>query len=405
MRDAIGVVSRWIVKTADVLAPTPFVRACYRQLDRENQARSAHWIDWSDEDLGKLLQVVDQQRLEFHEEDSHTNVRSAVARYLEASVIPLCADPRLYSMPERLRDARQTGTLMYRRFDGRCMTIWDSKAGVPLLCPDDSREEGMRVARRYIPTIAGWRNNGKSVHKLVLNPPNIARGDLKVEMRALFKTFNKAFMKSGRFPEIKGALVSLEAPLSARGNWNVHLNVILLVDGFLDYNKIVSAWGHQFDAQRLRGDQAQIAAAMREMIKYAVQAMPGKSADHKRRGISEAPALIEWPGDAFLEWWEGHQHFRRTRSYGLLYGLEKPPKESLEGFEAIGYVRHDGNRLVRTLTLLDSIPGDKSQMPDHRERLRQHIKRLQGDPDRHSGALKAMARAFSSWRNMQKTED
>lgn len=387
----------------DVLQPPPYVRAGYRQLEREDEAEGQQWIDWSRDDLHRLLQVVDQQRLEFAEEDSHANVRLAVARYIESTVMPHCADPRLWQMPMRLREARQTGTIMYRRSDQHFVTIWDTKAGVPLLCPDDSREEGMRVARRYIPTIAAWRNNGKAVHKLVLNPPNIPRGELAQGMRALCKTFNEIFLKSGRFPEIKGALVALEAPLSVRGNWNVHLNVILLCDGFLDYKKVSSAWGHQFDAYRLRGDQTAIEAALREVIKYAAQAMPSKSAEHKRRGMSEAPALVEWPPDAFIEWWEAHQRFRRTRSYGLLFGLEKPEPESLDDFVSIGTVHHDGTKLVRRFALLDSIPGDKSTTPDHRERLRAHVRRLLGDPEEHRKALAVMQEAMNTWPTMTKS--
>ncbi len=30
--------------------------------------------------------------------------------------------------------------------------------------------------------------------------------------------------------------------------------------------------------------------------------------------------MIEWPPERFLEWWEGHRRFRRTRSYGCLFG-------------------------------------------------------------------------------------
>lgn len=403
MREPLSLISNWMLRTPDVLMPPPDVRAAYRQVERENEARAQHWIDWDESDLDRFIDIVDQQRLEFAEEDTHANVRQAVAQYIERVVLPcdLCVDPAMDTIPSRLRAARQTGTMMYHPGEGRFITIWDEKAGLRLLCPDDAREESMRVSRRYVPSIADWRNNGKAVHKLVLNPPNIARGELRAGMRDLFKTFNRIFFKSGRFPEVKGALVTLEAPLSVSRSWNVHLNVILLCDGFLDYNKIVAAWGHQFDAYRLHGDREQIEAALREQIKYAAQAMPSKSDEHRRRGISEAPAMLEWTAEEFLEWWGAHQRFRRTRSYGLLFGLKEPEPESLDGFVAVGAVSMDGTKRIRRLFLLDSIPGDKSSPEDRKSALKSYIRRLTGPPDRHKAALAIMHRALNPWHTQQ----
>lgn len=402
MLDAFGPVTRWLQHTSDVLAPpSPYVQQAMRQIEYEHEASSQHWIDWDVSELDRFLQIVDQQRLEFAEEDSHANVRQAVARYLEQHVTPITDDERLQGMPSRLRGARLSGTIMYRREDQKLITIWDTKAGVPLLCPDDAREEGMRVARRYVPTITDWRNNGKAVHKLVLSPPNVPRGELKQAMRDLFKTFNKIFFKSGKFPQIKGALVTLEAPLAKRRDWNVHLNVILLCDGFLDYQRIVEHWGHQFDAQRLRGSREQIEAALRECVKYATQAMPSKTAEHRARGVSEAPALIEWTGDEFLEWWRAHQRFRRTRSYGVLFGLDDPEPESLDGFEAVGTVSLEGTQRVRRFALLDSIPGDKSSGEDHRQRLSRAVRRLLGSPGGINRALQTMKEASEAWQEIR----
>lgn len=30
--------------------------------------------------------------------------------------------------------------------------------------------------------------------------------------------------------------------------------------------------------------------------------------------------MIDWPPERFLEWWEAHRRYRRTRSYGCLFG-------------------------------------------------------------------------------------
>jgi hypothetical protein len=402
MREPLSVITKWMVSGGDVLEPPPLVQAAYRQVAREEEALSQHYVEWSPAAITPLLEMVDQQRLEFEEEDEHKNVRLAVARYIETVIIQsICYDERVWKLPRRLREARETGTLMYRPADQRWIAIADDKAGLPLLCPDDSREEGMRITRRYVPTISAWRNNGKAIHKLVLNPPNIPRGQLREGMRELFKTFNKIFFKSGKFPEVKGALVSLEAPMSKLRNWNVHLNVILLCDGFLDYDKIVAHWGHQFDAKRLHGDVEQIEAALREVIKYAVQAMPSKSLEHQRRGISEAPAMLEWTAEEWLEWWDAHQRFRRTRSYGALYGIKEPEPESMEGFVGAGSFWHKGTRIVRRIHLLDSIPGDKSSNTSLVDRYRKAIERLRGPPDEALRCLELAQQAERAWQQIE----
>lgn len=402
MRDPCGVVSRWMTKGGgDILEPPPFVQAGLRQLDREDEAQADHLLLWSPDEAVPLLQLIDQKRLPFDEEDYHDNVRKSVARFIEREVLPHVADPRLEKVPMQLREARQKGLVMYRPSDRKFITIWDTKAGIPLLCPDDAREEAMRVQRRYVPTLAAWRNDGKALHKIVLTVPNFAPGKLHEGMRAIFKRFNKIILKSGRFPEIKGALVVLEAPLGETRDWNVHLNVILMCDGFLEYQKLRDLWLWTFNARRIRGDSVEdIEKELREIIKYPVQAMPSKSAEHAAGG-SRAPALLDWTGGEFYEWWSAHQHFRRTRSYGLLYGLDKPEPESLEGFRAVGQVWHDGDRRRRSLTLLNSIPGDKSSGETWVERYRRAIQRLLGPPDEARACLELADQARAAWQELR----
>jgi hypothetical protein len=401
MREPFAVTTKWVLAGGDALtSPPPAVQAAYRQIDRQNRASTAHYIDWSSEEIEPLLHLVDQQRLEFDIEDSHANVRLAVARYLETTVTIASADPSIWKLSARLRAARQTGTLMYNPMAKKFITIWDDKAGLPLLCPDDAREEAMRVQRRYVPTLVDWRNNGKAVHKLVLTMPNYAAGSLREGMDTIFKRFRRLVLKSGRFPEIKGALVTLEAPLSEHRDWNVHLNVIVMCDGFLDYGKLRALWHWQVDAYRLRGSQEDVETALRELIKYPVQAMPSKSDGHARNG-SRAPALTEWTAAEFIEWWDAHQRFRRTRTYGLLFGLDDPEPESLEGFVSIGFVCHDGTRLVRRLTLLDSIPGDKSSGTGALDRYRRAIERLHGPPDAAREGLQLAEQAIAAWEQIQ----
>jgi hypothetical protein len=449
MREPLRVISQWMLTADNLRSPPPLVQAAYKQVGREDEGEAQHWIDWSDDELTQLLQVVDQQRLEFSEEDAHANVRLAVARYLETTVIPSVADPAIWKLPERLRNARKEGTLMYHPAQQKFVTIWDEKAGLPLLCPDDAREEAMRLQRRYVPILADWRNSGKAVHQGVFTTPNVAPGKLRAEMRRICKRLVDVLWKSGKFPQIKGMMVTLEAPLSRHRDWNVHLNVLLMCDGYLDYGDVRRAWHWDVELQRVRVDPKKdesyadaIKRSMRELVKYPVRAMPEKShakaaaarADasgrdhgaHDADGREEtgrlevpggtggdrsdeatararsddraaAPALIDWTAAEWIEWWEAHQKFRRTRTYGELYGIAKPEPESLDGFVAVGFVRREGTQLIRRLTLLDSIPGDKSSETSLVDRYRRALQSLRGPPDEARRALQLTSEAMQAW--------
>lgn len=47
----------------------------------------------------------------------------------------------------------------------------------------------------------------------------------------------------------------------------------------------------------------------------------------KEAHLELAPALIDWPRERFMEWWEAGLRFRRTRSYGLWFKLGDPERE------------------------------------------------------------------------------
>jgi hypothetical protein len=375
------------------------VKSALAQLDRYEAAEHPQLLNWNHGELDALLHIIDQQRLEFSEEDSRANVRLEVAGFLDRVVSRGQADPTWRKLSQRLREARLTGTIMYSADKRKVVTIWDAKAGLPLLCPDDAREESSRVSRRYVPTLAEWKNNGKAVHKVVFTMPNYAPGQLAKGMKAIFKRFKRVVLGK-RFPEVKGALCTLEAPLSANREWNVHLNVLLMCDGYLDYAKLRGLWHWQLDAYRVREGAEGIEATLRELVKYPVQAMPSKSHRTAAAG-SYAPAMLEWTAAEFQEWWQGHQRFRRTRSYGLLFGLEKPPKEGLDGFVSVGTVTREGTSLIRRFALLDSIPGDKSLQTDHRQRLKSYLRHLLGDPHRHRAALQLLRQGAQAWQTLQ----
>lgn len=443
MHNPSEIIHRWLCSHRT--DETPHVRAAYAQLDRYDQAERQSWMDWSLEDLTRFCAIVDQQRLEFAEEDSRDNARKAVARYIEMTVAPACADPDVRKLPARLREARQTGTIMYRKQDQKFITMWDQKAGLPLLCPDDAREEAMRVQRRVVPAVMkALEQKGARAYSCVFTQPNDAPGQLRAGMRRLSKRFNAFIRKCKRDQSlpILGAYAVMEAPLGGYRTWHPHLNVILITSGWFDYAKLRELWRCNVHVERLVGSQDSIEAALRELIKYSVRSVPEKSHAKAHSGFDQlgsagpglgagvrrtgndhadasqappdpgqaartadrpaAPALIEWTAAEFLEWWRAHKRFRRSRGYGVLFRIAKPEKESLDGFEATGTVTRESGRLIRRLHLLESIPGDKSTTPDARERLRRHLRRLTGDPNEHRKALLVMQEAMAAWQTIQK---
>lgn len=115
--------------------------------------------------------------------------------------------------------------------------------------------------------------------------------------------------------------------------------------------------------------------------------------------------MVEWRGMDALEYWRAHKGFRRTRTYGRLYGLPKPEKLDLSTVRWHGTVNWGGleKGFFLRSPLLESIPGDKSSTIPLKDRLREHLQRLFGDPDRHKRQLQLMQQAAAAWQTMQKT--
>lgn len=397
------IVDDWETATQGELLEKPaYVLAAERDVARRTELEQQHWFDWSPDELQHFGELVGQQRLELSEQDTHANVRQAVAQFLERVVMPHRADPSIARLVEKLRLARRTGTYMYNRATGKIVTIVDDKAGLPLLCPDDARDEASRLQRRYVPTLAAWRNSGKALHYAVFTTPNAPPGKLRAEMVSIVKRFTKIFRRGRGFPEVKGALLTLEAPLAADRDWNVHLNVLLMCDGFLDYEKLRAAWHWNVEIDRVRpnerGEESYedaVRRTLRELVKYPVQAMPTKSEEKRRRrhrdGREPPPAMLEWTEREWSEWYDAHGRFRRTRTYGELYAIAEPEAESLEGFEAVGTFWSEGRVRRSRFPLLDSITGDKSSGMDIRELAIEAFRKLFGPPGQLERVLRAHA--------------
>ena len=121
----------------------------------------------------------------------------------------------------------------------------------------------------------------------------------------------------------------MEDPLSADHQWNVHLNVILLVDGRFDFDQAGAVWsevwGTYADVRFQPLKREGIAGALAELVKYAAKTIPaegaGEGTTNPRTNRPAPPAMTEWPPDLFIEWWDA-RHYRRVRGYGRLYAID-----------------------------------------------------------------------------------
>jgi hypothetical protein len=340
--------------------------------------------------------------------DERAKARDRVAHFLETKVAPFMVRRSEQALSERLCECRQE----YRRGitpAGKNILRWDRKAGLPLLCPDDAREEAMRLSRRIVPHLMQQLADGAQAHYGVLTWPNATPGQLRetmIKLNRRFYSIIRACKRRDRPFPIVGAVAVMECPLGWRRDWHPHLNVIFVTDGFFDYGEFRKRWHYNVDLRKLTGTREAIERSFRELIKYSTRAVPEKSADHASKmrvgwngeEIPPAPSMIEWTPQEFLEWWRAHRRFRRSRTYRSLYGVAKPEKldQSTVRWVAIGRREwaFDGAFRERS-PLLEFIPGDKSTVIDVRRALKEAWSKLLGPPDLTSGLADA-ARAIKS---------
>jgi hypothetical protein len=256
--------------------------------------------------------------------EKHRAVEWLTARYLQAVVAPWCADHRpelegrMRELAHALHECRQAGP--FGVADGGIVVAWESKCGHKKLCPDEARQESLRLEERYSDLIAEHARRGGRVYKAWFTLPNYPPGRLSEGMRHILKRFRDRFVRSRRF-QVEGALVILEAPLSSARDWNVHLNVVLLTRGWLSYKQLRAAWGANVEIRQHSDFRPKgLHALFSEMVKYATRSVPEKSLDEKHT----APPLVSWTPAEFIEWFEAHHPFRRTRTYGSLFRVPKP---------------------------------------------------------------------------------
>jgi hypothetical protein len=309
------------------------------------------------------LEAHEQLSLDLSGYNERHLIRAALAEKLEREVNPGAPETWLHKYPERLRMARLSGQSGLRLRDGKMIVYWDNKAGLSRLCPDDAREEAMRLRRRVLPRVRELRDDGHRMLYAVFTMPNSAAGSLRRGMETIcerFRALLKARDADGApvFPQIKGALSVLEAPLGASRDWNIHLNVIMPTRGFVDFAELRQRWGWNVHLRWIGDKPGQFEAAFSELIKYAVAATVAKSAEHAQDGKTRAPPMLDWTRDELLEWLRAMKGFRRTRAYGALYKLDQPDREDTGPILWLGNVRFSGGSYVHSVSLLDSIPED-----------------------------------------------
>jgi hypothetical protein len=228
--------------------------------------------------ISNAAQCLEQRELSGY--DKRASVRAELGHKMKAMVGRTRApESWILDNAERLLTARRSGQLGVCLSTGKAIVMWDLKAGLSRLCPDDAREESMRMRRRVTPTFEQLVEAGYRLTYAVFTSPNVPLGRLRAEMVGIFTRFKRIVLDPKVFPQISGALAVLEAPLSRDREWNVHLNVILVTRPrqFLDWGKLRRLWHWQVHLQRLEGTPDGIRNALNELIKYAVTAVALKS--------------------------------------------------------------------------------------------------------------------------------
>lgn len=369
LHTAENMVHRYLVAGRSIAHAPPVVRHALQTVDRDRAAR-----EWRNEpkQFRLALHVHDELAAKGDSYKRRARVRRDLADYIERSVLPVHWDLRFYTAAEKLRNARDRGFYGFRE-DGSLVTCWDNKSGLSKLDPDEAREESQRLAERYGAHVLELAKKGRGLHYLVLTIPNVDVGELAEAQRAMFRkwiNFKRIQSKKHQvFAEILGDIAIMESPLAADGKWNVHLNVLLVTQRRFHaglYEKIRREWKFNCHMRAVKGDAGEIARAFNELLKYGLRTVPEKSNAKASRHATDAPAMTEWPVARFVEWFDAQHRFRRTRTYGCLYGskVPKPEPRSLDGVTWLGHMSLGAEYFRVALPLLAGplilVPGDKS---------------------------------------------
>ena len=83
--------------------------------------------------------------------------------------------------------------------------------------------------------------------------------------------------------------------------------------------------------------------------------------------------MIDWPPERFVEWWEAHRRFRRTRSYGCLFGealgelsgdIEDRPRGEITWYGRLWWQARSQGYAVEGARPVSLIQANKSSIGD-----------------------------------------
>ena len=277
-----------------------------------------------------------------------------LADMIQHKVIPLYGDidPFLRELPPKLRACRDSG-LVGVTAQGDVKHRWPEKCNQSKLCAHEAREEGQRLAERYLRPVSNFINDHKraKLQYWVISPLNVAPENLHDAKRQLFQIYSR-LNRRAITKNVAGSLVVQEDPVSKDGKqWNVHLNVLALVNGHFswgDYRRaFMDELGHsdlqiefitEHEMRRRSQAKAQrrakitgthslpmnrhqvITDAFVELVKYITKIT---GFDHNNKSetgeLSEAPPMYAWTAQQWYEWYRANKGFRRTRSHGVLF--------------------------------------------------------------------------------------
>ena len=341
--------------------------------ERENKARTFEPIDNTEADVVRALQ--DKVLGEFARWNVRRYAEHKIADYLATNCV-------YYELVEKLIECRLSGCDGYRdRGDGsvKHVVAWDYKCNLTRLCPDEAREEQMRIAERYTPPAAEWQRAAprRQIQYCVLTWPNIAIGELARYKRLMAK-HAAGWLKGMPCRAVKGALCAQEDPLAADGSWNLHTNLLLMVEGRFDWSMARQDWykrtrqlfddkHRDFQVHFVDVTKGDLTRTLMELCKYSVKHISCKTDGTIDRvatltqTASTAPPLTDWPVERFIEWWEAGKNFRRTRSYGVLYKV--PALERIGAYAGVvwtGRIKFNRQTGEYERTPIDLIPADNS---------------------------------------------
>ncbi len=315
--------------------------------------------------------VVEELELVAH----RRHVEQEVAEYIAGNAADHERD--FYDLVHSMRACHAAGFWGILDPEWRVVRGWEHKCAQSHLCPHAVRENQQRLVRRYEPPMLRWiaqKPGRRRLFYVVFEPPNVPRGALRDGKAQAWAWWQAWYREQrdvtpedrrrwrwprckrrtgrwrpdlpwGRSDGVHGVLAHQEDPLSARGDWNVHINAVLLVEGPFSYREAQRAWervtgvpGARIHAQQIKADPVagrtfaeQLRLELLEVIKYSAKLTGSPDKGGRRRGGArvEGPPLVAWPFDAFREWYRATKGSRRTRSYGVLFRLPDP--EPLEG--------------------------------------------------------------------------